>query len=277
MGSAVPAWQLDHAGFRLYDGTQNDYGAPSGPGVTTELPSGTGNAFFRGIVTASRIQGVQGGATGKGARMWFDFTAGDPSVAPAGATAGISPYWGITDDNGVIRVEAGLLAALGISPSQWGIRVSDGTGKPIFDSMGLIAVMAQPGTAPGNPQFSNGAIHGSSGFSFAAPTYSDVPFSELTVTVPRQSSWLCLADISASTGGAGPGGTSIAIGLDGVAQVGTGSLLQYTQTGLNVNGTLIYAPVLQAGIHTFSIMASGSPALVLTMNTFDIWAFQLGT
>jgi len=139
---ANPGWQLDKSGFRLYDGTSNNYGAPSGAGVTVEMPSATGSAFFRGTITAAKIQGPQGGASGSGARMWFDFTAGDAAMAPAGATPGVSPYWAIADQNNVTRVEAGLLAAMGISPLQWGMRVNDQNHNPIWDSLGLIAVNA---------------------------------------------------------------------------------------------------------------------------------------
>src|SRR5258708_6225984 len=140
MAPVNPGWELDKAGFRLFDGTTNDSGAPSGKGVTVEMPSATGNAFFRGTGTASRLQGKAGGAGGTGARMWFDFTAGDPQISPAGETPGVSPYWAITDRQGVRRVEAGLLATLGISPTQWGMRVNDAGSNPIWDSLGLIAV-----------------------------------------------------------------------------------------------------------------------------------------
>lgn len=142
-------WTSDGNGYRVYDGTSNDYGAPSGPGVTVELTP-FGNAFFRGTITTSRLQGKAGGAAGRGARMWLDFTAGDPLMGPAGATAGVSPYWAVTDDNGVIRVEAGLLTALGISPTQWGLRVRDALNNPIFDSLGLIAVMKSLGSSAYN-------------------------------------------------------------------------------------------------------------------------------
>src|SRR5260370_42462409 len=100
------------------------------------MPAGTGNAFVRGTATASKIQGPQGGASGTGARMWLDFTAGDVAMAPAGATPGVSPYWAIADQNGITRVEAGLLAALGVSPLQWGMRVNDANNNPIFDFLG---------------------------------------------------------------------------------------------------------------------------------------------
>jgi hypothetical protein len=140
MAPVGPGWQLDKAGFRLFDGTQNNYGAPSGAGVTVEMPTATGNAFFRGTVVAAKIQGPQGGASGSGARMWFDFTAGDKQLGPAGATPGVSPYWAIADERGVTRVEAGILATLGVSPLQWGMRVNDANHLPIWDSLGLIGV-----------------------------------------------------------------------------------------------------------------------------------------
>src|SRR5258708_13596724 len=131
MAPVNPGWELDKAGFRLFDGTTNDSGAPSGKGVTVEMPSATGNAFFRGTVTASRLQGKAGGAGGTGARMWVDFTAGDPQISPAGETPGLAPYLAITHRQGVRRVEAGLSAALGISPKQWGLGVNGARSNPI--------------------------------------------------------------------------------------------------------------------------------------------------
>lgn len=267
MAAGKAGWELDNAGFRLFDGTMNDYGAPSGKGITVEMPSATGAGFFRGTITASKIQGHGGGASGSGARMWFDLTAGDPVISPGGSSAGISPYWAITDDAGVIRVEAGILGALGISPSQWGIRVNDASRNPIFDSFGLIAVMSQPG----------GSLHGSSGQTFNAPAYADITDSRLTVSPVRMGSWLVLAGITGSTSGAGPGGVAATIGLDGVAQTTQATLTQWTQSGIAVNGTFIFAPNLSAGSHTFSIMCSGAAALTLAISSFDIWAFRLGT
>lgn len=69
---------------------------------------------------------------GQSGSMWINFTNAGP---------GLGPYLAVTDSSGVIRVELGNLAANGISPAQFGFRSNNASGTPIFDSLGLIAVM----------------------------------------------------------------------------------------------------------------------------------------
>src|SRR5258707_1335230 len=44
-----PRWILDDSGIKFHDGSQNNYGAPSGGGITVEIAP-DGRAFFSGQV-----------------------------------------------------------------------------------------------------------------------------------------------------------------------------------------------------------------------------------
>lgn len=123
-----PGVDITASGITLYDGTTNNYGG--GTGVTGQLNATNGNAFFSGTVGASQIQGVSGGSSGSGARMWLDLKD---------TTAGVGPLLDVNDGT-VDRVQVGNLAANGNSPAQYGLRVNDSTGSPIFDSLGLMKV-----------------------------------------------------------------------------------------------------------------------------------------
>lgn len=73
--------------------------------------------------------------------MWMNFT---------NAGAGLGPYSAVTDPSNVVRAEWGNLAANGNSPAQYGFRANNGAGVPIFDSLGLIAVMSVLGSFTDN-------------------------------------------------------------------------------------------------------------------------------
>src|SRR6187551_1926923 len=47
--------EFDDTGFRQYDGGSTDYGAPSGAGITSEIPT-SGDPFFRGDLRARSLQ-----------------------------------------------------------------------------------------------------------------------------------------------------------------------------------------------------------------------------
>lgn len=69
--------------------------------------------------------------------MWMNFTNAGP---------GLGPYSAVTDTSGTVRAEWGNLAANGNSPAQYGFRANAANGVPIFDSLGLIAVMSVLGS-----------------------------------------------------------------------------------------------------------------------------------
>src|SRR5262249_31458072 len=59
--------------------------------------------------------------------MWMKLDGNQPGQAP---------YQAVTDASGVVRVELGNLAANGISPAQFGLRVNNAAGNPILDNIG---------------------------------------------------------------------------------------------------------------------------------------------
>ncbi len=78
------------------------------------------------------------------------------------------------DSNGIVRVELGNLAARGSSPAQFGLRVDDASGNPIFDTIGLFGdrVMKSLGIGNGNNQ------------SFTSTTFSAITNASVTFTIP---------------------------------------------------------------------------------------------
>lgn len=124
-GTSGARMNIDNTGFQLYDNSGVDHGF--GTDVSMEADSSTGALKVSGAISASTIQGVAGGASGGGARMWMDFTA--PS-------AGTAPTLEVHDGTAG-RVQLGNLLANGQSPAMYGMRACDAGGTPIFDSLGL--------------------------------------------------------------------------------------------------------------------------------------------
>lgn len=125
---------MDSAGLRLYDGSATDYG--DGPGITTDLNSSTGNAFFAGTVSASKI-------------------LSPPGVSPSAEMdlTGI-PVLTFRDTNGIPRVSVGEFTSAVDSSSQYGMQALDETGAVIFDTVGLRKVISLVTTEfIGNPGF----------------------------------------------------------------------------------------------------------------------------
>ena len=87
------------------------------------------------------MRAVQINDPGQASSMWMNLV---------GNTPGQAPYLATSDPNGVVRAELGNLAANGISPAFWGFRANAADGSPIFDSLGLIAVMKVLGTFTDN-------------------------------------------------------------------------------------------------------------------------------
>ena len=128
--SGNPArFELDGNGLRYYDGTSNDYGLGAN-GQRANLNK-SGSLTLSGTLVASLVQGTAGGVGGSGARMWADF--GTPS-------AGTAPLLNVRDAGGYDRLQFGNLTASGggLSPAQYGVRVNDASGTPIFDTIGLM-------------------------------------------------------------------------------------------------------------------------------------------
>lgn len=237
-GQASPArWVLDTTSFRCYDGTANVYGAPSGPGVVVEIGS-NGQAF------------IGGGAAGL-----LQFLGPQALIQ-------------VLDPNRQPRVQIGNLQSLGVSPAQWGFRAIDAGNNPIFDSQGLIAVMQQLGQVHGGPATVT-AVSGSD----VVLTDGTNPAS-VTFTLARQARVLLIAMMrSQATTGSG----TVLVFIDGTWD-GLSSYCQWDPSTLFSQETAFWSQSLASGSHTLTLRGSVvSSGATLTVNSWDMWVFLLGT
>lgn len=96
-----PRWVMDDTGIRFYDGSKNDYGAPSGKGVTVEIKPDGGAFFARRIRErvdgqAKRVAGhiglaVAGVGLGAAVAGWALVTYVHPTV-PVSSPLAIAPW-----------------------------------------------------------------------------------------------------------------------------------------------------------------------------------------
>lgn len=188
------------------------------------------------------------------------------------------------DPNGVTRAEMGNLGLNGISPQQWGFRANGPDGTPIFDSLGLIAVMSQLGQ-----------VHFDGPSPQAITSFSDTLLDDgnghpatVTFTLVRQARVLLLAIVAAyvSTTSAGLGIGQVSVNVDGVDQetlglAGTlGFQLDPSATqGVPYNGPQIWSEPLSQGSHTIELVGTVGPNPQATLNIIDygMWVFLLGS
>ena len=187
----------------------------------------------------------------------------------AGSGAGTSPLL-VVSDGTVRRVEVGNLAVNGVSPAQYGMRVNDASGNPIFDSQGLISVMQAVG---GTPQFGSDMWTGNTGGYIASPLHG----TKVTFTLPRTLRILALTQCEYWMGTTAQFG-NLAIMIDGS--------LPASYTPIDVGGVdgfsknvapFIWSASLSAGSHTFDLAAqviTGGDTLSVQTVTF---LFQLGS
>lgn len=176
-----------------------------------------------------------------------------------GAQAGSSPRMSITDPNGVVRAEAGFLAANGNSPQQWGFRASDAGNVPIFDSLGLINVMSR---LANDQTTTNTTISGTGSF-------HNVPGSGTSFSVARAIHVLVIA-VAQGTGavtGTGTAQYQVVITQGGST---TGSVfmgvIDYANPGImSVFGSQIVA--LPAA-NTYTVTQQANPPGTSTLNVF---------
>src|SRR5262245_36483670 len=158
--------------------------------------------------------------------MWANYS----NIGP-----GSGPYSAVTDTAGVIRAEWGNLAAVGNSPAQYGFRANDATGTPIFDSLGLIAVMKVLGTVTdGNPT------------NVTSTTFITENSTSTTFSLARQATILALCHSSAFIN-AGTGNANGILNFDGTNH----GPLGWWDSGNGIKQvTLSHFITLSAGSHT---------------------------
>ncbi len=195
------------------------------------------------------------------------FQSGTGTITPTGQRA---TQWSLgqqefaaIDEFGVVRAEMGNLAANGISPAQWGFRASIAAG-PIFDSLGLIAVMQELGHVDAALSYTN-----------STTSVTLIPGSAVMFSLARALRILCQAwcfGASASQTG------EVDLYLDGVSQTATWPFMGW---GGGVGGSVSTAYLsiaLPAGAHTIDLRGRmlATPG-TLSVFDLDIIVWQLGS
>lgn len=243
-GQVSPArYVLDNMGLRLYDGSSTDYGAPSGVGVTMELRNDGTMFLGKGLTIQSAILG---------AFLKIDFTTANPMIR--------------ISDGSSDRVQIGNLIANGISPAQWGMRVNDAVGSPIFDSLGLINVMTLLGSGANN----------NNAFTITSTTFVPITGCSVSFTIPRTTKFYLAWASSAVVTAAGAGFYGyVAPVLDSVAQNFFWGLWDKTNLGYT-NATGVAQFTLAAGAHTIELQGKVDATCTWTNFNTYIYVFQLG-
>ncbi len=192
-------------------------------------------------------------------------------------TSGPMHDFAIRDSNGILRVAGGNLPALGISPAQEGLRVTDQYGNPIFDTLGLTNVMSQPGSAA-HIGYTTLTVPSSSpvpNVPIAIPGLS-VPF-----TLSRPTVVWAVASICALAGTAGRVAANISFNSGSLDPNANNALFDTSASTGFTNGALYLSKTLAAGSWTAYVLASDPSAGFgsITMNVFDgsLYLFQLGS
>ena len=178
-------------------------------------------------------------------------------------------------DGGALKVFDAAKRArvtLGLLPDNvnYGIEVDDAAGNKIMDSIGLAAVMSQPGVS---------AHPGGQNVTTVAPAYILLSSSAVTFTLARSATMLTMWDALASVSGTVAGVGTVALFIDGVRAGPEASLLKWgmINPGTSLPGFGIYPAVLAAGAHTLDLRGQVDNAtLTLGVSYSDLWAFQLG-
>jgi Fibronectin type III domain len=249
-----PRVVMDNAGIRLYDGSATDYG--EGPGVTTQLNSLAGTAFFSGTVSASKIITPVSSTQIAGADL--DLT-GIP----------VLQFW---DGNGTTRVLVGEFYSASDGTLQYGFEVIDPTGRLLFDSVVGMCANNHFGAYASGPTNYTATTLGAVGptVSFAIPyrqqnVYANVKGMALMTWSGSYAGQIFA--ISASLNGGASSANPIWLGYG--SNINSGSILM----PFNFYHTFYSVPV---GSYTGTITAQCQGAMTLQLNYFSIDIFLLG-
>ena len=208
------------------------------------------------------MRAVQLNDVGSKSSMWLNLSGSQPGKAP---------YQAVTDASGVIRVEIGNLDVNGISPAQLGFRANDAAGAPIFDSLGLIAVMTQLANA-----------FAGSTFNVTSSTPTLITGATITFSLSRQISVLIAYGASMSVPATGDGGVdTVDLFIDSVnkSAAGNGPALEL-QFAVTSNGSAtssgVYSLALASGSHTVELRAARNGTNTPTVLQAGVAAYNMG-
>lgn len=242
-GLASPSrWVLDQTSLRVYDGTLNNYGAPSGVGVIAEFGANGQTFLGAGLTLQSALSG--------------------PLLQLVAAT----PLLRVSDGS-VDRFLAGNMSVNGVSPAGYGFRVNDSGGNPLLDHLGPIT---------GGVMASLGVSSGTGGSTTTSTTPVDVPGTPMTITVSTRPKNLLLfalfvghVSVEGNTMGTiiNPGGAGSA---SGSAPIGTAQDV----TGM----AWLYIPSVAVGSYTMKLQFQVSGGGITgTMSGSNLQVWQLGS
>jgi hypothetical protein len=246
-----PRAVMDNAGVHLYDGSAVDYGSGV-PGLTAELRSTDGSAFFSGTISASEIQSP-------------------PGVTPSASLSltGV-PALNFYDSNGIPRATIGQFTSNADASTQYGLQVLDPTGSLLFDTVVGMCANNHFG------QYSGGPFTTSSTSSVPiGPTIAfSLPYRAQNVYVNIKGylefgytgayagqTWQIAASIN--------GGASSSIAIPGAYNTGGNSLA----LPFNFLHTFYQVPV---GSYTGTIVAYVTGTAILTLIACSVDVFLLG-
>ena len=186
-----------------------------------------------------------------------------------GNIVGVAPRQTVTDANGTVRAELGNLAANGTSAAQYGFRANDAGGNPIFDSLGLIAVMNQLG---------RGDNTGLTTYTTTTPTL--IASTAVTFSLARAIRVLALLAI---LGNSAQQTGKVDLFVDGTdvatpASNGASALAWFGFGGPTVTSANFYSATLAAGSHTLDLRGyvTATPG-TLTVTGATLIVYGLGS
>ncbi len=168
----------------------------------------------------------------------------------------------VFDDNGIARALMGNLPSNGASPAQWGFRATDASNVPIFDSLGLIAVMKRIASNS----------FGSSTLNITTTSGMEVPNTDTTYTLSRQQTVLVMGNISCLYGSANNAHYALC-GLEPQTANSPGSgvpspyaFVNWSNTGVN---PVLYTPIMLWQVRTLAAGSYHAGFQVQSANTGD--------
>lgn len=178
-------------------------------------------------------------------------------------------YMSFTDSNGVVRVEIGNLPARGVSPAQFGTRVNDAGGNPIFDTLGLVS---------SNVIKSIGIVNPPTNQSFTSTTFTGLTGGSISFTNTRTINLLALfvgtGNVSTNNGNVGFLRANLDSGASTSGNENFGVLANFAQT----SSGWLWVPNLAPGPHTINLDAAvnATPQTFLLIQS-SLQVFQFGS
>lgn len=179
-------------------------------------------------------------------------------------------YMTFLDSNGTVRVELGNLPARGSSAAQFGLRVNDASGNPIFDTIGLF----------GNRVMQSLGIVDVTNQTFTSTTFATVGGSGITFTIPSGhppanilALFIGTGRVATNNGNVGFLRANYDSGTSTSGNENFGVLANFAQT----SSGFLFIPSVPAGSHTVELDAAvNATPQTFTLIEAALQVYQLG-